>query len=327
MSTLTYIVPLPSVQESNETLIAKTVIRVLDCSSNLIVNESCYSWNYNHCPGDKEYCNPFIAGDKIYKQFYGPQGKYSTILVQVFNSANNEEIILDYPFLTIEDGIDANLIAYKNIIIDTIDFDNIDCFYLRIKAYMCIIEEVEDINDFEACVEDLMEQGKTETQAIESCLDGFCDSASIDLAYSEPYCKIECEQESLLIEGYYPKYDCNGNYYGAFSEAQPVNSYKTQIRILGEINPVDNNIEVTFINNNKRKSAQNFVTHNIRGHEKFPYYVIQKIANIFASRKVFVDEVEYINSIKISKNNEQGKMWILDENITTTCGNVDFSCE
>jgi hypothetical protein len=324
----TYIVSLPSVAQDNKTLIAKKVIRVLDCSSNLPINESCYSWNYNHCPGDNDYCNPFIVGDKIYQQFFGPQGKYTVILVQVYNAATNEEIVGDYPFLTIENGVDANLVGFKNIIIDTDKFDDIDCFYTRIKAYVCnSLQNPVILEEFEACVADLIASGKTQTQAYEICLDGLCEDATIDIAYSEPYCKIECEQDSILIEGYYPKYDCNGNFYGEFSSTQKTNSYKTQIRILGEVGPVDNNIEVTFINTTKRKTAQNFVTHNIRGHEKMPYYVIQKIANIFASQKVYVDGVEYLNGIKISKNNEQGKMWILDENITTTCGEVDFSCD
>lgn len=326
MSTYQYTVPLPSTAETNETLIAKKVIRVLDCSSSLDTNSSCLSWNYNHCQGDKEYCNPFILGDKIYQQFFGPPDKYTTILIQVFDASTHEEIVLDYPYLTIENGLDANGIEFKNIIIDTTKFDGIDCFYTRIKGFNCTFETPEEIAAYEACVEDLIAQGKTESESIDSCLESLCENATIDISYSDPYCKIECGQESLLIEGFYPAYDCHGNYYGEFTKDQPINSYKIQIRIMGEVSPTDNNVEVTFINNTKRKTAQNFVTHNLRGHEKVPYYVIQKIANIFASQKVYIDGIEYLNGIKISKNNEQGKMWIIDENITTTCGEVDFSC-
>lgn len=325
----TYTVPLVYTAESNNTLIAKRVIRVLNCSADLIENNSCMLWNVDHCPNDKDYCNPFIVGDKIYQQFVHPLDYYQYLFLQVINVSTGLPI---EGVATTEIGEDSNGRKYLNVIIDTsTGFENVSCFYTKITAFkqnefkICM-RIGDNAEDFESCVSDLMAQDYTEEEAIIICLPNICPDALQEI-YSEPYCVIECGQESLLIEGYFPRHDCNGNYYAPFVDAPTTNSFIQQIRILGEVNPTDNNVEVTFVNKTVRKSAQNYITHHLRGHEKVPYYVIQKIANIFASKKTTIDGVEYNGTLKLSKNNELGKMWIIDENITTTCGEVDFSCE
>lgn len=325
----TYTVPLVYTAESNETLIAKRVIRVLDCSTDVIENNSCLLWNVSRCPNDKDYCNPFIVGDKIYQQFVHPLDYYQYLFLEVINVATG--LPIGVGVYTTEAGEDANGRNYLNVIVDTSTFENIPCFYTKITGFksnefkICMRTD-DNAEVFESCVADLITQGKTETEAILICLPSICPDTLQEI-YSEPYCVIECEQESLLIEGYFPKHDCNGNYYAPFVGSPTTNSFIQQIRIMGEVNPTDNNVEVIFVNKTVRKSAQNYISHQLRGHEKVPYYVIQKIANIFASKKVTIDGTEYNGTIKLSKNNEQGKMWVIDESITTTCGEVDFSCE
>lgn len=324
MNIYTFIQPLPSVAESNETLIAKKTIRVLDCASSLSESTACSNWNNSHCPQDNDYCNPFIPGDKIYFQYFSGRG-VTLALMTIYNAATHEEIVTDYPYLTTEEGADENQVQYINYIIDTAQFENIDCFYAKIKIYTCKMT-LADIIEFDTCVNDLIEQGKTENQAIEICMDGICDESKIQTSFSDPYCQIFCEQESLLIEGEFPKKDCNGHFYGSFTSGSETNSFKAQIRILGEVIPVDENIETTFITANKKKTTEIITTHKLKGHEKVPYYVIEKLKNIFASKKMTIDENEYNGSVKLSKNTDLGKMWIIEENLTTTCGVTDFSC-
>ena len=69
MIKLTYNVPLTITAESNETLIAKKVIRVIDCGTDTENTNLCAMWNNTRCSNDSLYCNPFIKGDKIYFQY------------------------------------------------------------------------------------------------------------------------------------------------------------------------------------------------------------------------------------------------------------------
>ena len=61
----------------------------------------------------------------------------------------------------------------------------------------------------------------------------------------------ECNQETLLIEGVFTKYDCNGNYYGG------ANPYKMQLRIKGELEEVGYRDWETFTKQDRKSTRLN----------------------------------------------------------------------
>lgn len=318
MGNCQYIVPLDYTEESNETLIAKKTIRVIDCSGNLENTNLCSLWNYTRCTMDAKYCNPFIYGDVIKYQFTYDIKKTPFILIRVINTETGAEITTG---VSIEEGTNENENNFSNIIIDTSDWTN-KCFYIQVVSFNCRLND-EQIHAIDVCVADLMELGQTEAEALEACLASYCDN--MKTYYSEPYCLALCE-DTILIEGVYPNTDCDGLYYAPFTSTPTTNSYTTSIRVYGEIFSSQFDIEEVLVNAKKRKSTTKIETFTLMT-KMIPYYVARKIANIFASQKIFVDGVEYSRSINLSKNNEEGTMWIIKTTLVQRCADVNFTCE
>lgn len=319
-----YTIPLPSVAESNETLIAKQVIRVLDCSSNIDETNLCNQWNENRCSTDTVYCNPFLVGDVIVQQYTYNSSKMSNVFIRVFDS-DTEEMITDG--VTIETGNDIKGQSYINVVVDTTNWIGIKCFYYKLTAFKCKLRG-EDLENYNACVEDLIIQEVEESEAQQTCLMANCEDASIIHLYSQPFCNAEC-RKTILVEGHYPQYDCNGNYYADFvnpSGGSPVpNSFSPKIRLYGEVMPTNFEIEETLYNS-KRKSAKRLLTFTLKTH-KIPFYVAEKLSIIFASQFIFVDGVEYIKALNFSKDNEDGTMWIVTTTLLQECDEINFTCE
>ena len=254
MPDFTYIVPLPSVAESNETLIAKKVIRVLDCSTNLDDGDLCTMWNFTHCPSDRDYCNPFIPGDKIFFQKKigsgRTEGSYNFVFPKVIDISTGNEIPNPETFMITEIGRDANFNRYLNLIVDTSSLEpNVTCFYITLKAFSCNLNG-DKLILFNQCVADLMSAGKTEAQAQEICLENYCEPVT---AFSEPYCKTNDCVNTIMLQGNYTTRDCDGNYYGPFVDGSP-NSFKLQIRTYGEVFRSQFDISETLVNNERRKT-------------------------------------------------------------------------
>ncbi len=317
-----YIYSLPSVAETNDTMIGKTLIRVLDCTTNVDPNELCGLWNYNKCPVDADYCQPFVKGDIIYRQFFVPKNYYSYLFLHIVDVATGEDIVTVQNPLTTENGVAPNFNEYRNIIIDTSKLDNIECFYFYFTGYTCVFEG-EELTEFNACVAALVAGGKTTNEAREICLTSFCPEGE-EKFYSEPFCKVKC-QNTILVEGEYPNYDCNGNFYGTFTSGSATNSYKPQVRLFGSIESTQFDVEEVVINK-KRKSAKKLETFLFRT-KRIPYYVAQQLSNIFASKTITVEGVEYQRSLNLAKNNDEGTMWIVSTTLVQECDEIDFTCD
>ncbi len=323
MSSCKFTYDMATTPESNETLIAKTVIRVLDCSNNVRANELCNLWNFSHCPSDKDYCQPFVKGDIIYKQFFNPRNYYSHSYIHLINAATGEDVSTYVNPLSYEQGYDKNDNLFTNLMIDTTSIEDVSCFYFKIVAFKCKFKEPSEITAFNDCVKDLKDLGYTTLQAQEICLTDMC-SESMDVIYSEPYCKVTC-QNTILVEGYYPNYDCNGNFYGKFTSGSTTNSFKPQIRLMGSVDPNQFDIEET-LTNRKRISARKIETFQFRT-KRIPYYVAEQLSNIFASKTVTVDGTEYLRAINITKNNDEGTMWIVNSTLLQECDEINFTCD
>ena len=323
MSSCNFTYDLATTPESNETLIGKTVIRVLDCSNNISANELCGLWNFNRCPSDKDYCQPYVVGDMIYKQFFNPRKYYSYSFIHVIDAATGTDAVVYSTPYSIEQGYDKNDNLFTNLFIDTNKLPNTNCFYFKIVGFKCRFKEPEEIEAFAQCVKDLKDLGYSTAEAKEICLTDTC-AESMDVIYSEPYCKVTC-QNTILVEGFYPNYDCNGNFYGTFTSGSATNSFKPQLRLMGSVEPNQYDIEET-LTNRKRISARKIETFQFRT-KRVPYYVAQQLSNIFASKTVTVDGTEYLRAINITKNNDEGTMWIVNSTLLQECNEINFTCD
>lgn len=314
------------IAESNETLIAKKVIRVLDCSSKLQDDELCSMWNFTRCPSDKDYCNPYIPGDILYFQ-------QSQTIPRIEPSPGSQNFFVSYPTVintatglpydfpvTIEEGTDesGNRIYYRNFIIDTSEL-TLDCFYLKVESFFCKLKG-DTLIAYNQCVEDLINQGKTELEAQSICLKNYCQPVTF---YSEPYCKV-CYEHTIMLEGIYPGKDCDGVYYAEFAGGI-TNSYKAQIRIVGEITSTQFDIAEVKVNKKKKSTT---LTENFTLYSKLlPYYAARKMAFIFAAQETYVDGVLYENAVTVPKGTEEGSMWPVKTNLQRVCNTTNFTCE
>lgn len=288
MTVITFNVPLVLTAEDNKTYANKYKILIKDCSEFGDPNSECDGFNFNKCPNDNAYCQPFIQGDSIYLQFKFNKKEYSLTGAEFINSETEE--IFTPGGLTYQVGIDGLNTSYLNAIIDTSNasFDTVNCFYIRYN-----------LNDGEK-----------------------------DVYYTtEPYCKVTCDLPTILITGNYPNgYDCFGNYYGDLTLAglSSASIYKPSYRIPAVVEPDGFDFEETTMNNKRIKSKQSerfwLMT------KKIPYYVAKQLAICFNSKLVTIDGIEYTGTIKLNKNFDEGSMWIIKENIYIVCDEKTFTC-
>lgn len=293
MTLVVYTVPLVSSAENNSSSTAKTSIIVKSCDGFSNPNQDCDGWNFNHCPNDKSYHQPFIQGDLIYGQIKYDKNKYTRGAFDVINIDTGLGFI-NGSFLTQEDAIDRINNKYYNFILNTGSslFNNITCFYTQLT------------------------------------LVGIGENPTIQV-FSEPYRVVRCDEKTLLITGDYPSgYDCFGGYYGVVntdSESAFDSIYKASLRTYGVVEPDNFDFEKTENNNITIKSKQ-FLRFLFRI-QPVPYYVAKQIAVCFNSKKVTIDGEIYKGTVKLQKNNEEGSMWISNETIFQECNEINFTCD
>lgn len=289
MTVITFTVPLVLTAEDNLTYANKASILIKDCSAFGNPNSECDGFNFNKCPNDDAYCQPFIQGDLIYNQLKFDSSKYALTGGEFINSETGEAFT---PTTGVAFQIGKDLInnSYINTVFDTSDavFNTINCFYIRYT----------------------LSEGEQNV-----------------FYTSEPYCKVSCNIPTLLIVGNYPNgYDCFGNYYGDLTLlgfSYPT-IYKPSYRVYGVIESDGFDFEETTMNNKRIKSKQSerfwLMT------KKIPYYVAKQLAVCFNSKLVTIDGIEYTGTIKLNKNFDEGSMWIIKENIYIVCDEKTFTC-
>lgn len=293
MTLVVYTVPLVSSAENNSSSTAKTSIIVKSCYGFSNPNDECDGWNFNHCPNDKNYCQPFIQGDLIYGQLKYDKNLYTIGALELIQQPSGTDFYSS-TFVTKQTSKDKLNNIYLDYIIDTANaiFDNIGCWYVKIT----LIPK---------------------------------DNSDDVFFSSEPYCVVRCDEKTMLITGEYPNgYDCFGGYYGeGLSESDSVyNSiFKASYRIRGVVEPDSFDFEKTENNGINIKSKQ-FLRFLFRI-QPVPYYVAKQIAICFNSKKVTIDGEIYKGTVKLQKNNEEGSMWISNEVIFQECDEINFTCD
>lgn len=314
MNNCNYTVSLEYEEESNNSYIEKKEFFIKDCANSSLVIDQCGLWNHNKCPNDDSYCTPFVESDKIYLQYVFANSIYKYAYAQIVNAATDTvEALLP---LTTVFGQDEAKTIYMNIQVDCGVLSGIDCWYIRIKAF----KEVLSSAVLNPCVAEKVSQGMTTEQATNACYDELVDS--FDYVYTEPYCRVKCDNETILITGSFPKYDCDGNYYGAFTST--TNTHIPSIRVPGFIS--HDSFEFTErLNNGKRLSVKRRKGFTLQT-GKLPPYVVNLMAKCFESQQLSIDGVNYSGGLKLDKDFDQGLMWIVKTQVYQDCDENNFTC-
>ena len=299
------------------TYIRRMQVTVVDCGD-AIHNSLCDLWNSTRCSNDECYCNPFINGDKIYLQFNLP-----VTLTNWFNLfgppqpiGTTSEWNTDY-FAAL---IDGNGDVYP-------DFATIETFASEYgigvnsktgKPFVWMVIDTsllpETICEFNVTIADgpLTEDPENPIE---------------NQFYSEPYCCVKCDHPTILVRGTYTNYDSFGHYYGEFTSGSftgDQNGYLAQIRVYGNIERINNQIEKTETDDVPINS-QITPVYLLRT-EKLPLYVADLLTVALAGQQVFIDGVEFESPASVDKNNEEGSMWLVESQIEQKIDKVNFEC-
>ena len=348
----TFSAPINNDPEDNESLTTKSVVSFLNCRSffpdpSPENGDNSQFWNCNICPNDDKYCQPYIIGDKIYMQlpyqpFVIPEtggnavGPYFNVIV------DNEPIEVTSGITTqIGIGI-SNSINYINVVIDTSDpfFSDKPCWFFQIalqNANLAIDGSGNPIGpEMLPCfTAEYAANGGNYQAAIDHCAYLYLT----DKYNTEFYCEVRCEEQTILVEGNYNQdnngrrpfarlelTDCSGKFHGLLevNGLNALNLFQHSYRVRGIVESSGFEFEETKIKEKRVKSKQREVF--ILFTNKIPYYVAIGIAACFNSKETTIDTIVYFGTIKLTKNFEEGNMWIIKENIFIECDEINFSC-
>lgn len=320
-----YDVPVVYTPEDNDTRITKKVYTFKNCGQ-WGLDDGCSGWNFNKCPNDDDYCQPYVVGDKLYMQYLIPATWTGFAAIQMID--NNGEVVAHGASMVTQIGKDAEGLRYVNIIIDTALLPGVTCFYFKLTFWDCKQFVTPNAN-FAACVALRLIAGDTLAEAIIHCGNLACDSDNQKIVYSEPYCEVRCDEPTVLIEGEYSKYDCENYYYGELINlvnlSAIVNQYLLKFRVRGFLELDDYETTETEVNGVVTKVSQKkkftFYT------DKVPPFVAEQLARAAGSKQFIMDDVDYDRPANITKDFDQGLSWIPKLVLTKKCDDIDLTCE
>jgi hypothetical protein len=315
-----YIIPIIYTPQSNETFINKRVYIFEECDRLNQIDKN-NLWNFNLCPQDNCYCQLYVKGDKIYLQYKSTDPTITHVISQLLD--NETDTVIDIgSAVTTQQGIDANKTNFFNIVIDTTDFayTSLNCFYVRLSIYRCTPDEVL----FAACIATKIGEGKTATEADYECWEQFCAANQKTSAITEPFCPANDCNKTILITGDYTKYDCNGNFYGTFADGSK-SIYKAQLRIYGEVFKNNYTFEETLVN--RHRSRSRMIEKYTVLSNPVPPYIADQMAVCWNSKTLKIDSISYIKATELSKNFDEGNMWIIKTELNRECNEIDFTCD
>ncbi len=150
--------------------------------------------------------------------------------------------------------------------------------------------------------------------------------------FTEPYEKLCCFDNTLLLEGVYPETgrasrDCEGRFYGLPEQYFGTSNfpYRLQVRVPAVFAAEGFSIpsEVSKARVTKKSLVEKFTLIT----EKIPPYVAERIKSILLAEKILINGNEYLFSGDVNKNNPHGNMWILKLKFETpTICEIDLTC-
>ena len=276
----------------NKSYTVKTTLIARDCSTDTV--PTCEQWDGTLCPNDECYTQPFEVGDKLYLQYHFNPFIYKGALYYLVNCATGvatQSTSLPEGVFTVQNGATPDRKRHTNIVIDTsLLGDEWECFYLRIDLYDCVSPPDE------------------------------CDM--IGQHCSEPWCRVQCDQKTLLLEGSYTKYDCFGRFYGTFNNGNQ-SIFRAQVRIPAELIKDTYTFEEKLVG--KTRNQKNLKTQFTLMSRKLPPYVAEELAATFGGMVTYIDGEAYTGALKLEKAFDEGTMWIIKTTVLQECDN-SFLC-
>lgn len=303
------------IAEDNETYINHYERTLLECRA-IPLNNTEDFWNCNLCGSDERYSQPMIAGDVMRVQIPVNSVDYTAFKAYLYNA--DGDIIEDTNGIDIIELTDGFTNRYLDIKL-TADNITADCFYFKVYLFT---EEI-DSGVLETCTAAKILLGRGPKEAALECL---IEQSDYEEYYSEMYrmTNDSCE-DTLLLQGTYSRYDCEGNFYGSpQTTSDPNEQYELKIRIPATLEKTEYNFEETVVFNTRRTSKQTDTL--LLRTEKLPPYVVAQLALVFNSKNIIIDGVAYRGGTKLSKNFDEGRMWIISTTLTTSCDEIDFLC-
>jgi hypothetical protein len=297
---IVYTYPTAAVSSDNLSATQKTTLVVKDCSADSYTNDCPPGWNDTLCASDSAYCTPFERGDVLCHQFrFNPRRFTSIELFYVdCEAAENPEQPLPAEWYTWQTGFDPNNKGgIQNLCINTAEIPtSVRCFYLLLKVYGC----------------------RNPVLGVECS-----EPVLLGTRCTEPYCEVKCNQETLLMESSYSKYDCFGNYYGPLTGNIP-NIFSNAIRVPANIESDNFVFSETYVGLTvTAKSMKERFT--LRTYP-VPPYVAERMAWVAGGMDVTIDGTVYEELTTLEKNNEDGRMWIIKTTCAIKCEN-NFTCQ
>jgi hypothetical protein len=288
------IFPVSYFYETSHSLTRKIEFRVVDCGAGVCNSESDL-WCENLCATDTYYCQPFITGDQIYLQWSFPMpmdvdGKptmdFEDLIDAILHDDTNDtDLALNQFASHYGVGFDENGKPFQWMQIDTGLLTGIDCFHLELS------------------------------------IDGYSTCEWI----SEPWCRVKCDERTILMSSTYTGHDCNGLFYDPFAEyLDDDNGYIAQVRVYGSIEFVGVEINKEY-SNDQVTYGEDINNYRIRI-KKIPPYVANQMITVMSGKAVTVDGIEILTASKIDKNNDDGQMWIPDMEVKTPRCKLFFDC-
>lgn len=287
MQSFDYIVPITYTAENNNSKIISREFLFKECTFEELNPGACSKWLSEKCLADSAYCQPYVQGDVIYNQI-----KYNPNLVSDFSiDIIDMETGITHTLIISSQKANTNEKNYFfnfNFSTDQSIFNTVKCFVIK-----------------------LTKNPKTDPS----------------IEYSEPYCVVKCDQKTILVEGTYTGYDCNGHFYGKFSNGQQ-SIYRSVFRVYGEVVKTGFDFEVQ--ENTTPKSTFTTKSRTISVYKmyvsKIPPYVAEQLAQCFGAQYVYVDGVQYDKPSKMSKDFDEGQSWIPLVELRRKCEQIDFTC-
>lgn len=301
--------------EDTETYAMPFVVDVVECPD--VVAES--MWNCNLCGGDERYEQPVLDTDNFYLQFPNRQSAfydlYSFIVTpegEIVPMTQAEWGNVIGLFVT-NDGISD----YFNVKLTPADIP-VNCFYIKTVLF----DSALNFTTLGECISDKMDDGLSYHEAFHDCLLEQMPSATIHTTDLYRKTSADCEDTILFTADYDDKHDCHGRYYGVNGSGE---RYIHRVRIPGTVEPTDLSLETTKVFESTRKNR--ILESSLVRSQKIPPYVVSQVIIALGGRRVLINSTEYFDPTPLQKNNDEGRMWILNFTVQWKCGETDFACD
>lgn len=294
----------------------------------LVLCECSDSWNCNLCGNDTPFFVPFVQGDLYTFQFQQP--------IKVKQNPGEPGLGWTYPGLEIpfDEGV-CSFEIYSCCNDEPLRVSEIELFNAIVSnAFVGTFEQTSyngesttvPIQQLQLDLGVILEY--LQSQGIEGdCFYfKFCFATRADALprgeqicfCSEPFKLVACEQkgQSVVVSSIYGNQDCFGFYYGTQATANwgQVFQYENTIRVPAAFEQTNFQLTKTIIETSNKTTGSQVCENWALNSYGLPQRFVKLLATIFAGANVQVDGVEYQIQGEISKNNEIGARWFIEQN-------------